>query len=273
MLSVLPAFIGGTMRLNKAYKGPILNVYNGTTTKDVWSVNEIAAFCGASNGFVATIYDQSGNGRDYTQATTTARPKIYDGTTGLLRNGSFGPIIMRFDGTDDFLSRSDSLGLSTASDWTQLHLAKNAGTQNSCYWSHGTLAGTATRISFEFDVTLSNSTRVAENTGVDIRYTDSAGAGTLSKSFHYDVVEITHGVNMGSGSGAVWRINGTALSVTIQIDGNKTAPNNLDSTIGSRGGLDQFCPVDIAVMGLWTPKLGATDRDALEKWAEMWRVQ
>ena len=41
----------------------------------------IATHCGTANGFVVSWVDQSGNGNDADQSTTTAQPKIYDGTT------------------------------------------------------------------------------------------------------------------------------------------------------------------------------------------------
>lgn len=37
---------------------------------------DLEAFCGVGDGFVSTWYDQSGNGNDATQATTTSQPKI-----------------------------------------------------------------------------------------------------------------------------------------------------------------------------------------------------
>jgi hypothetical protein len=41
----------------------------------------IASHCGTANGFVVSWVDQSGNGNDADQSTTTSQPKIYDGTT------------------------------------------------------------------------------------------------------------------------------------------------------------------------------------------------
>jgi len=44
----------------------------------------LASFCGNSNGFVSVWYDQSGEGNHATQATTSAQPKIYDSSTGVI---------------------------------------------------------------------------------------------------------------------------------------------------------------------------------------------
>jgi hypothetical protein len=43
----------------------------------------IADFCSPGDGFVKVWYDQSGNGHDATQATTSKQPKIYDASTGV----------------------------------------------------------------------------------------------------------------------------------------------------------------------------------------------
>jgi hypothetical protein len=49
----------------------------------------IANFCSPGDGFVKVWYDQSGNGNDATQTTTTAQPKIYDAATGVeVKNGT-----------------------------------------------------------------------------------------------------------------------------------------------------------------------------------------
>jgi len=47
----------------------------------------IASHCGSANGYVVTWYDQSGNGNDATNSTTTQQPKIYDGSNTISDNG------------------------------------------------------------------------------------------------------------------------------------------------------------------------------------------
>ena len=47
----------------------------------------IASHCGSANGYVVTWYDQSGNGNDVTQSTTSNQPQIYNGTATLTDNG------------------------------------------------------------------------------------------------------------------------------------------------------------------------------------------
>jgi len=57
---------------------------------------DLETFCGVGDGFVSTWYDQSGNGNDATQATTTSQPKIV--SAGALVTGG-----LDFDGVDDEL--------------------------------------------------------------------------------------------------------------------------------------------------------------------------
>ena len=65
---------------------------------------DLVAFCGIGDGFVSTWYDQSGNGNDATQATTTSQPKIVN--AGALVTGG-----LDFDGVNDYF---DAIGASSA---------------------------------------------------------------------------------------------------------------------------------------------------------------
>jgi len=62
---------------------------------------DLVAFCGVGDGFVSTWYDQSGNGNDATQITTTSQPKIVD--AGALILDASGNQTIKFDGIDDSL--------------------------------------------------------------------------------------------------------------------------------------------------------------------------
>lgn len=63
----------------------------------------LSAFVGANDGFVATWYDQSGNGYDATQATTTAQPRIVG--SGTIDTDSGADPAPRFNGAE--LVRAD----------------------------------------------------------------------------------------------------------------------------------------------------------------------
>jgi hypothetical protein len=92
--------------LSSTYAGPVVTVRRSTddaeadfTASEV-SDGTLAGWAGA-DGFVKTWWDQSGNARHATQATTTAQPQIVDGGV-LVTEG--GKAAVRLDGVDDFLS-------------------------------------------------------------------------------------------------------------------------------------------------------------------------
>ena len=55
------------------------------------------SFVGAGNGFVSIWFDQSGNGRDFTQATAVRQPQIVSSGNLILENGK---VSVNFDGTN-----------------------------------------------------------------------------------------------------------------------------------------------------------------------------
>jgi hypothetical protein len=75
-------------RLRAAYTGAIIRVrrssdnteqdFSGSGATGAVDTAVVAAFCGAGNGFLTTIYDQSGNGRNLTQSTTTKQPAVVE---------------------------------------------------------------------------------------------------------------------------------------------------------------------------------------------------
>jgi hypothetical protein len=85
--------VSSSRRLNSAYTGPALRVRRSSDSAELnigfnslGLLNEAAltVFCNGADGFVTTWYDQSGEGNNATQATTSAQPKIYDAATGLI---------------------------------------------------------------------------------------------------------------------------------------------------------------------------------------------
>jgi hypothetical protein len=74
-------------KLDKDYTGDAIRVRRASnnTEQDIGfdangdlDTSALATFCSGTDGFVKTWYDQSGNGNDATQTTTSAQPKIYD---------------------------------------------------------------------------------------------------------------------------------------------------------------------------------------------------
>lgn len=77
-------------RLLASYTGPWLRVRRSSDNaeQDCTTVAGILSFCGAGNGFVVTVYDQTGNGRDLTQGTAVNQAQIV--TSGALTAGLNG---------------------------------------------------------------------------------------------------------------------------------------------------------------------------------------
>lgn len=275
-ISARPNFIGGTMRFNAGYGGPILQIYNGTTVQDVSSVNAIGAFCGASNGFVAKIYDQSGNGRDFTQATTTARPKIYDGaTTALLRATPHGPAVMSFDGVDDYLPRAaDGCGLVGAPSFTYWQMNKvtfNASSGYAHFGTTGTTGGDFTpQIIYNYNGLGIDAPRITSTSAMEVYYQDTLPGGETSTAFHEDVINHVGGT---SGSGRItWNLNGTSLPPTDQTVGTQNL-NNTASGIGARTAGNLPFKGSFACLAIWSPQLSAADFAVLKRFSQTWRSQ
>ena len=99
--------------LNSSYSGNCVRVQNDSGTNlDVGFVNNyldtasISTHCGTGDGKIVTWYDQSGNGRDITQASTSAMPKLFIGGTFNLVNSKVGA---NFDGNDRLVTGQVSL--------------------------------------------------------------------------------------------------------------------------------------------------------------------
>lgn len=78
---------GSKVRVRRASDNVEADISVDTSTHVLDAV-ALAAHCGASDGFIVTLYDRSGNTRDFTNATDGEQPKIYDGTTGIVLAGS-----------------------------------------------------------------------------------------------------------------------------------------------------------------------------------------
>ena len=81
--------------LDSTYTGALVNVWNGTSYADIYpnvfgelDTVALAAHCGSNDGFIRYWYDQSSNSNDLVQTTTSQMPKIYDGSTGVLKDSN-----------------------------------------------------------------------------------------------------------------------------------------------------------------------------------------
>lgn len=105
-------------RLSSSYSGSALRVRRSSdnTEQDIGFVGlnldttALTSFVGAGNGFVTIWYDQSGNGKNKIQATSTQQPTIVNSGSIELVNGK--PSIY-FDGTNDYIETNASINIGT----------------------------------------------------------------------------------------------------------------------------------------------------------------
>jgi len=68
----------------------------------------LESFCAGTDGFVTTWFDQSGNGNNVAQTTSSAQPKIVSAGSTILENGKAA---VDFDGIDDKLGFASNLNI------------------------------------------------------------------------------------------------------------------------------------------------------------------
>jgi hypothetical protein len=81
----------------------------------------LTAFCGAGDGFVATWYDQTTNGRNASQSTTTNQPQIVSSGSLITQNSKAA---VQYDGSGDTLALS---GI-TSTPWSFFFVGVATGT-------------------------------------------------------------------------------------------------------------------------------------------------
>jgi hypothetical protein len=98
------------LRLNRGYGGATCRVRRASdnTELDCWSQADIVTFCAGTNGFVRTCFDQSGNARNYSEATAANQVKCFDSATGLTKLGSVPAFLG--DGANTRLSIPSGVG-------------------------------------------------------------------------------------------------------------------------------------------------------------------
>ena len=89
-------------QLSNAYTGPVVTVRRSSdNAEEDFKASEIddgtlTAFCGAGNGLVKTWHDQSGNGRDASQSTSSLQPRcVASGTLTVDSNTSLPALEFR----------------------------------------------------------------------------------------------------------------------------------------------------------------------------------
>jgi len=100
MRKLRTAHTGSAIRIRRSSDNAETDI--GFTSVGILDTTALIAFIGAGDGFVTTWYDQSGNGLNVTQASTTAQPKVVS-YTSLVEPKN---IALYFDATNDILQRT-----------------------------------------------------------------------------------------------------------------------------------------------------------------------
>lgn len=85
-------YTGSAIRVRRASDNAEQDI--GFDSNNELDTSALATFCSGTNGFVRTLYDQSGNGNDLTQTTTGSQPKVYDISTGVVTENGKSAIQM-----------------------------------------------------------------------------------------------------------------------------------------------------------------------------------
>lgn len=92
------AYTGSAIRVRRSSDNTEQNI--GFTALGNLDTSSLTSFCGSSNGFITTWYDQSGNARNATQTTAANQPQIV--SSGSVLNINSKPSL-KFDGSNDNL--------------------------------------------------------------------------------------------------------------------------------------------------------------------------
>ena len=219
------------------------------------------------SGGVSQWSDKSGNTRHATQATTGNRPATGTATLN-------GRNVIRYDATDDFLSLSNTAGLTSATAFYFFGVRRSSVAAAADTVTARSFLATATGVYFigaDSSVSLSNETTVflvGPDSSSGGFSTPRSGATSTGYTRSANAAEIYHvfGQNTGTLFGA--RVNGSAVTSFVQDQaGGNRAPNICNPAltgfnVGGNGGASNGAIVDFAEMLVLTtaPTLDNTQR-------------
>jgi hypothetical protein len=234
-----------TRRMWSSYSGSILRVRRSSdnTEQDIGATigggldtTALSAFCAAASCFVRTWYDQSGNGRHATQATTNLQPRLVNAGTIDTFNGMPAPL---FNGSNTALT-TVSLLPASSSVWTThlINVLGNGATGRGRVWGLTT-----------------NPSMAANLVGDD--FFGTVGILSTSTTVSPRIVSFFIGA-----TSSAW-ING-ALVGTQSSPVGWTGGENL--TIGNIGNLSRAYNGHLQTIYIGLGSYPAADRQAIERW-------
>lgn len=101
-----PSYSGSALRVRRSSDNTEQDI--GFNAAGVLNESALTTFVGAGNGFVTTLYDQSGNSRNATQITAANQPRIVSAGVIAKQNGKPA---MVFDGVASYFDLTQALGI------------------------------------------------------------------------------------------------------------------------------------------------------------------
>lgn len=210
-------------KLRSAYSGSAIRVRRSSdsTEQDIGFVSNeldtstLATFCSGTDGFVVTIYDQSGNGRNLTQSTAANQPQIV--SSGTILTAANSKPCARFDGSNDNMTTGS---FTLSNPLTHFMVTKQIS------WTNGRRLLDGRTVN-EGNIQQSGSSP-------DLRYFDGA-TGTTANS----------GAAVGSSALLCAIANGASSSFSVNAGADSTA--NLGTT--TSGGITLSCTAGFLSFG------------------------
>jgi hypothetical protein len=241
-------------RLLTSYTGALLRVRRSSdnTEQDIGFASDgsldtaaLLSFCGANSGFVRTVYDQSGNARNFGQSTAANQPRIVNaGVVEVLE----GKPTMLLDGSNDGLLSVTSFP--ALPQWWGYVLSRRLATGSSPeLWA---------LVSFPDSLP---AYRLWESTGTNIYYNNNTGP---SATIPY-ANNVTYG-HLLKGA-ANQRYAKSSAGNTISDTSDNTVVGGVISTVGFRNDASAYLNGRITEWALCSGALSSTAEAAL--WADL----
>ena len=244
-ISTTPRAAYSTRQLLNAYKGPLLQVRRssdnttldiGATTSGALDTASMLSFVGSGNGFVTTWYDQSGNGYDLTQSTTSRQPQIVTAGSIIGVNGLGVPALQGSNSAQRNLTGSvGSVSTTPLSMYGVVNIT-NVSTTNTRVWS----VGVGTTSSDYNATTLFNvnkrgggSTVAIERSSVGTGFTATANAAMpLAAVFSGTTQQLFYNSSSSTASSDTRAFAFNTLRVLQSINPSFEATEALDANLG-----------------------------------------
>lgn len=265
-LSAAPlCFWSVARRVNGNYSGKLIQVRRSSdsTTQDIGydgsnnlDTASMLSFCGAGNGFISKIYDQSGNGVDWSQSTAANQLQIVSSGSTLTKNTK--PIAVSA-GSPQFMSIAAG-GLALSADATMslnavayMNTTVNGG--NRLYGLKGNGQGA------DYQNTTSASIALEYNTGSPIFFAFRNNAALNSKGLTNN--QLATLAMVWDGANYTPYVDGSAGSASASAQ-NWSAASDLNLFAANPNNLNAYAIGGWGEGGFWDAALGSTDRTAIQ---------